>query len=313
MTLAASARVSRFSAPDCAQLRRGIGWYRMSESSTFDRLVSRLSDEERRDLLTRIRSNAEVSEEPLFRPEAVAEPAVDYAVRYRELNPLSRFVIIIRKIFTGRSRDDLVKDIILKGIARKIELGGPGLVSHTRRVFLERMLDELRSLKDAARFFYDVLDRTIEKDKGAFFAFLASLELEEANQRLLTETNPFTYSQTNSLATEPEVRSAVLSAFEDIMASLPEESRRRMYVNVRSLTFLKRLAGFLYDRLFSCFDPTAAGTMESPFVTVREHMADLADVLYSMASPPPSSSWSPSWCSRCGTIWRKRTSTRKKP
>ena len=258
----------------------------MAETSTFERLVSGLSNEERRDLLTKIHNSAQVSEEPLFRPETVEEPPVDYDTRYKELNPLTRLVIIIRRIFTGRSRTELVKDIILKGIARRIELGSPGLVSYTRRVFLVRMLEELRSLRDAARFFYDLLDRTIEKDRSSFYAFLASLELEEQHQKLLGETDPFNYSEVNSLATEPEVRSAVMASYEEVMSSLPDDSRRKMYANVRSLTFLKRLAGFLYDRLFSCFEESPAGTLESPFVTAREQMSELADILYSMAAPP---------------------------
>ncbi len=258
----------------------------MNEASTFDRLVRGLSREERRDLLTRIRGTAEVSDEPMFRPETVREPPVDYSARYRELNPLSRLVILIRRIFSGKPRDELVKELVLKTLARRIELGNPGLVSYSRRVFLGRMLEELKSLRDAARFIYDLLDRTIEKDKGAFYAFLASLELEEQHQRLLSGTDPFQYAQTNSLAGEPEVRAAVWAAYDEILSSIPEDSRRRMYADVRSLTFLKRVAGFLYDRLFACFEEGPAGIPESPFVSARELVSELADGLYSMASPP---------------------------
>ncbi len=258
----------------------------MSEPSTFDRLVRGLSREERRDILTRIRGTAEVSDEPMFRPETVREPPVDYSTQYRELNPLARLVILIRRIFSGKPRDELVKELLLKHLSRRIELGSPGLVSYSRRVFLNRMLAELRDLRDGARFFYDLLDRTIEKDKGAFYAFLASLELEEQHQRLLTETDPFLFAQTNSLAGETEIRAAVWSAFDGILSSMPEESRRRMYVDVRSLAFLKRVAGFLYDRLFSCFEEGITGAQESPFVTARDLMSELADILYSMASPP---------------------------
>lgn len=258
----------------------------MSESSTFDILVRGLSRDERRDLLTRIRGTAEVSDEPMFRPEAVREPPVDYSAHYRELNPLSRLVILVRRLFTGKSRDELVKELVLKSLAHRIELGSPGLVSYSRRVFLNRMLEELKSLRDAARFFYDLLDRTIEKDKGAFYAFLASLELEEHHQRLLSETDPFLYAQTNSLAGEAEIRGAVWSAFDGILATIPEENRRRMYADLRSLTFLKRVAGFLYDRLFSCFEPGPGGVPESPFVSARELMSELSDILYSMAAPP---------------------------
>jgi hypothetical protein len=258
----------------------------MTESSTFDRLASELSTEERRDLLERIQGSSVISDEPFFRLEAVAEAPVDYAARYRELNPFVRFVIFLRRLFTGRSRDDLVKDIILKAVWRHVELGSPGLISYSRRVFLERMLDELKTLRDSARFFYDLLDRTIEKDRSAFYAFLASMELEEAHQKLLMETDPFQYARTNSLATEPEIRAAVTSAFESVISTISEDSRRRMYMDVRSLTFLKRIAAFLYDRLFACFEEGPTGGLESPFVTARDQMVELADALYSMASPP---------------------------
>lgn len=256
----------------------------MSESSTFDSLVRGLSREERRDLLTRIRGNAEVSDEPMFRPETVREPPVDYSAQYRELGPLARLVILVRRLFSGKPRDELVKELLLRHLARRIELGIPGLVSYSRRVFLNRMLAELRDLRDGARYIYDLLDRSVEMDRGAFYAFLASLELEEQHQRLLSETDPFLYAQANSLAGEAEVRAAVWTAFDGILSSMPEDSRRRMYADVRSLAFLKRVAGFLYDRLFSCFE--GAGAPESPFVTARDLMSELADILYSMASPP---------------------------
>lgn len=258
----------------------------MNEVSTFDRLVRGLSREERRDLLTRIRGTAEVSDEPMFRSETVREPPVDYSERYRDLNPFSRLVILIRRIFSGKSRDELVKELVLKTLARRIELGNPGLVSYSRRVFMNRMLEELKTLRDAARFIYDLLDRTIEKDRSAFYAFLASLELEEQHQRLLSGTDPFLYAQLNSLAGEPEVRAAVWAAYDEILSTIPEDNRRRMYVDVRSLTFLKRVAGFLYDRLFACFEEGPSGIPESPFVTARDLVAELADGLYSMASPP---------------------------
>ncbi|HOX12044.1 MAG TPA: DUF5312 family protein [Spirochaetia bacterium] len=258
----------------------------MSEPSTFDSLVRGLSREERRDLLTRIRGTAEVSDEPMFRPETVREPPVDYSAQYRELGPLARLVILVRRLFSGKPRDELVKELLLRHLARRIELGSPGLVSYSRRVFLNRMLAELRDLRDGARYIYDLLDRSVEKDRGAFYAFLASLELEEQHQRLLSETDPFLFAQTNSLAGEPEVRTAVWTAFDGILSSMPEESRRRMYADVRSLAFLKRVAGFLYDRLFSCFEGAGGAAPESPFVTARDLMSELADILYSMASPP---------------------------
>ncbi|HSV56791.1 MAG TPA: DUF5312 family protein [Magnetospirillaceae bacterium] len=255
-------------------------------SETFDRLVRGLSVQERTDLLDRIQASAGISEEPLFRQEAVREPPVDYSTRYNELNSLTRILILFRRIFTGKSRDVLVKEVALRSLARRIEAGYPGLVSYARRVFLGQMLEEMRGLRDAARFFYDLLDRTIEREKGAFYAFLGSLELADQHKRLLTETDPYQLASADAVPEDPEIRIAILATFEDILLSIPEEGRRRMYADVRSLTFLRRVAGFLYDRLFSCFEETPAGLQESSFAVSRELMAELADCLYSMSSPP---------------------------
>lgn len=228
----------------------------MAEQSTFDQLVASLSVRERRELLERIRRGAAVSADPLFSEELFAGGGkVDYEARAGELGLLARLLLFFRRLLSGRSSEEILSSDELRGIARTIEVRSPGLIDHRRALLLEGFLEQLRRLRDSARFFSDILTRSFEKDRGAFVAFLASIELPELHARLLEEADPFAYSQKNSQASESEVRTAVLGAFEDCLDAFTDDKRRAMYRDLRSLLFLRRLGGFLYERLIGLWKP----------------------------------------------------------
>lgn len=261
----------------------------MTERSIFDVLVSELSTDERRDLLERITRGSPLSQEPLYPPSSL--PRVehsDYDSRFSDLNVIARLLLFLRSVFRGKSREELLREDDLKEIARKVAQVFPGLVDLRRGLLLAPLAVVLRRLRDSARFFYDTLDRSIERDRGSFYAFLASLELAEVHQRLLAETDPFQVEPTLPGCGESELRAALLAAFDGILASLDEGGRRAMYSHVRSVLFLKRLSGFLFERLLSTFRPGLGpeGSEAAAFVEVRDLLLDLGDILFSMSSPP---------------------------
>jgi hypothetical protein len=131
-----------------------------------------------------------------------------------------------------------------------------------------------------------VLARSVEKDKGAFIAFLASIEIPEIHARLLAETDPF--ERTSSHSTSAEIRATILESWEDILLSLTEDKRRAMYGDLRSLVFLKRLSGFLFDRLLGLFRPLPDGAPAAAFQDARELLLELGDLLVSVSDPPSS-------------------------
>jgi hypothetical protein len=261
----------------------------MAQRSVFDSLVADLSIDERRDLLERMSRSYAVSEEPLYPDEALAaakKPHVPESVS--EFGLLRRIVLFLRRLFTGRDLEELLEEDELKAIGRSVEARCPGLVDWRRGVLTAAFLEELRRLRDSARFFYDVLDRSFDRDRPSFFAFLASIELPETHGFLLSRTNPFTYAEEHPEAEEGDVRQAVLAEFDEAFVSLPDEKRRRMYQDLRCLIFLKRLAGFLFERLTSLWRQ-APGEEEGPtasFVEVAELLIELGDILFSLRAPP---------------------------
>jgi hypothetical protein len=258
----------------------------MAERSILDDLAAELPVQERRDLLERIAKSAPVSEEPLFKAaEGPRIARTDYASRAASLGFVARLVLALRVMFTGKSRESLLREDELREIARRVEIRSPGLIDRRRHLFLAPVAEELRKLRDAARFFYDLLDRSVEKDKAAFFAFLASIEMPELHRRLVEETDPF---KAPAEAEEAALRVAMLDAFDAAILDMDETGRRAMYRDLRSIIFLKRLSGFLFERLLGTFRPVlgAEGGDAAAFSEARDLFLELGDILVSMSEPP---------------------------
>jgi hypothetical protein len=261
----------------------------------FDNLVAELSSEERSLLLDRIKSVMPVSAEPLYSAQAAPGAADALAIKADELGLLTRFVLFLRGLFSGKSRDELIREDELKEIGRRVELRFPGLIDRRHGLILEPAADALRGLRDAARFFYDALDRSVERDRSAFYAFLASIELPDTHERLLEDADPAAIAaamtETRGDFSEADVRQAAMSAYDLIFSDLSEKGRRAMYQDLRSVLFLKRLSGFLFDRLIGVFREEAgpAGKAAASYFEVRELLLDLGDILFSMSEPPSTS------------------------
>ncbi|HET7838873.1 MAG TPA: DUF5312 family protein, partial [Rectinemataceae bacterium] len=264
----------------------------MPERSIFDTLVSELSAKERRDLLDQLARRSPVSKEPLFVDGSIpGGEAQNYTERLESLGLLARFVLFLRGLFTGKSPEALLRADDLREIARRVEPRFPGLVDTRHGYLLKGFADELKRLRDSARFFYDALDRSVEKDKSSFYAFLASMQIPEVHARLLEKTEPARIEALRPSVTDSEMRSLCLDGFDEAFGELPEDGRRAMYHDVRSLLFLKRLSGFLFERLLGCFRTGGSSlSVESAAVDeARDYLFDLGDILFSMASPPSAS------------------------
>ncbi|MBU0926119.1 MAG: DUF5312 domain-containing protein [Spirochaetes bacterium] len=258
----------------------------MANASTFEALALELSPAERTDLLDRLQSAFTVSTEPLYARAPAAERRIDYRAAYRELGFFTRIILTIRSLLGGGTKEELVKERYLKSIVKSIEAASVGLIEPKRRVLQEAFYRELATLRGAARYFYDLLDRTLEKNRASFFAFLASLEFESVHDELSTETDPYIFAERNSLATDADIKIAIGSALESAISRIGEDQRRLMYKDVKNLHVLKKLSSFLYDRFLGAFQTNAAGLKEMSLYAASDQLAELAAILSSLDQPP---------------------------
>jgi hypothetical protein len=260
----------------------------MSDSDTLERLATRLSLEERHEFLEKLKARSSMSVEPLY--AAVAEEKGEGSGlegQYARLPWYYRLLYFVLSFFKNRPPKELFQEGRIGKLGREIAAAYPLLFDNQRSQLLNGFYDLLESLKTDVRFFFDALDVSVNKDRGSFYAFLASLEMQDIHRRLETETSPGYVTEKNPRKSEAEARQSALHVMEDILSGISEDQRRLMYFNARSLFCLKELASFLYDRVLGAFgnDPRGKGMVCSIFV-VKDMLGTLNNILFSLRSPP---------------------------
>jgi hypothetical protein len=199
-----------------------------------------------------------------------------------------RLFYFVLGFFKGISPVKIFGDSRVEKLGREIDAMAPGLYDYQRNYLLAEFHGHLSDLKEAARFFYNTLDSSVNRDKGSFYSFLGSLELGEIHNRLQTETSPEFAAEKLPNASEAELRQAAFKNMEDAFAGISEDQRNTMYHNTRALSCLKELSSFLFDRILMAFSfESAAGGRVCSANVVREMLESLNNILFSLKQPPP--------------------------
>jgi hypothetical protein len=260
----------------------------MAVSGTFTQLVAELSLEDRLNLLEKISKQSNISKDPLYTENKQPENDIEIEERYVRLPWYYHVWYFVMSLFKAKAPVKLFEEHQLTHLGKHIEAIAPGMFSYQKNNLLPLFHTALNNLKNGARFFFHTFDASVNRDKGAFYAFLGSLEMENIHRCLVAEIDPVSIAQKNPVASESELRSIALRNMENILMSLTTEQKQAMYYDARSLFCLKELSGFLFDRLIMSFsfDPAANGEVCSAGV-VKEQLTTLNNILFSIQEPPP--------------------------
>lgn len=258
----------------------------MEEGSTFNRLVSGLSLEERGNLLSKLSSQSDLSTEPLYLEEK-DNAGFDVKSQYEKMAWYARLWYFLLGLFKSSSPVKVYEDSLIAKIGAAINSKTPGMYNYHEAQLLPEFHRALLNLKDAARFFYSALDVSVNRDKGSFFAFLASLEMAEIHRRLSRDTTPQTLVEKFPASPNSELHQTALRNMEEIFSAITDTERNVMYYNARSLHCLKELSSFLFDRLLMAFsfEPAAQGQVCSAKL-VKEQLINLNNILFSFSQTP---------------------------
>jgi hypothetical protein len=260
----------------------------MEENQHFKRLSSELSLEERQDLLKKLWEKSRMPQEPLYtEKDGVSEETVE--IRYAKLPLLLRILYFIMSFFKSKPPVKIYEDAQVAALGRKIEQkAGPGIYNYQQNLLLSGFLSQMEQLKRAARFFYNALDVSVNRDKGVFYSFLGSLEMNTIHQRLEVQTDPKLLKPDNPGVKDAELRKIGLGLMEETLAAVTEDQRKAMYFNARTLNCLRELAAFQFDRVILAFSPDSQGGGQVCSAgLVRNLLMTLANILSSMTLNPP--------------------------
>ncbi|MDR1863255.1 MAG: DUF5312 domain-containing protein [Treponema sp.] len=258
----------------------------MVENGNLSRLASKLSPEERLELLEKLREQSNISQAPLY-GAGEENGAVDIAAQYARLPWYLQVSYSVLGFFKSRPSFKIFEDHRIAALGRKISYQAPGFYDYRKGVLLPSFYNQLQLLKNSARFFYTALDAGVNRDKGAFYAFLGSLEMAPVHHLLQTNTNPNVIGKNLPDASETEIRQAAFHAMESAIGKITEDSKNAMYFDARSLYCLKKLASFPFERVIAVFqpDPSSNGKICSAAV-VRDLLEDLDHILFSLKVIP---------------------------
>lgn len=252
----------------------------MSEVSVFDRLVSDLESSEKKALLDKIQHSFSEPQEPLITiPED--ETAFNPDEELKKFTLIQRFFLFLQSIFTRKDRYTLIQDILLKKTAFIIEKQASGLIDFHNALYNEQMYNELALLKKHTLFFQEALQSALVKNKHAFFAFLAGLELELVQFKLINETDPFSLWDTGTIENPAAVKHEMRKIATDIFQEISKENKQRVYLDAQSLSALFHLSNHPFDTMLTAFK-----SGKCTFRDLNKYLTPLADLLKALEFTP---------------------------
>ncbi|MFP4114741.1 MAG: DUF5312 family protein [Spirochaetota bacterium] len=256
----------------------------MAAYSVFDKLVAGLSTSERRDMLRRIASSVHLPES-----DEVSEvhAAVDLDESYRKMGLLRRLLVLVVAFFTGRERSSVVESYLLRDLGRAVNARLPHGFDTVQEQLRPGSVEDFRRLSERARRFTGILGRVMGRERRAFIAFLAGLHAPEAQERLVSDTDPFAIGASQPELREQEVKRRALNEIDETTATLSPAIRQRIYTDVRAMHQLMALSSFPFDRILVPFHPVAGGEpVPVPLSRVVEEIARLAGIFEGLRQDP---------------------------
>jgi hypothetical protein len=243
--------------------------------------------DERNDLLKKLTGQSTLSHEPLYDDDKAESPVKTIEAQYQTLPWYEHLLLFVLSFFKNKSAIKVYEDRLISKVGQEIEIKYPGYFNYRNLLLLPLFHKALADLKVNVRFFKDALDAGLNKDRGAFYAFLGSLEMNEVHKRLEEEITPLNLSSKHPEKNESDLKQIAMGLMEDAFAAINEEQRNAMYQHARVLSCLKELSFFLFDRILYAFanDPVSGG-MTCSISVVRDQLATLNNILYSLKMPP---------------------------
>jgi hypothetical protein len=257
----------------------------VDEPSVFDKLVARLSTEERREMLSRIEKSFKV----IDLPEEISEPpeTVDLDESYRVMGFFRRLIVIIIAFLTGRDRLAVVETQLLRDVRRRVAATMPHGFDTAHDQMRPKSVEDFRELARCARHFTGILGRVMGRERSSFVAFLVGLHAPTTQQRLIEETDPFVIGEVYPDSSEHEVKRRSVSALEGILTELQSTTRQKIYSDLRVLHHMMALSSFQYDRFIAAFLPVTGGeAVPVPISRVSQELTRLASIFSGLRVGP---------------------------
>ncbi|MBP5447568.1 MAG: hypothetical protein J6X95_05640 [Treponema sp.] len=254
--------------------------------TTFERLVSLISEDERKALLDKMRPlegdpdarSLESDKDPSMNADEIV---LEENLKHESF--LYRLILWLRSILTSTSKEQLYNDDKIMALFRKLNREYPGLLDYKGALLLGIFYEKLLELKKAAEFFRPYLD-SIYENIGGFYVFLGSIVAPEVTQRMNSEVDPMSLPLEREVT--GELRASFLRKMEDIIKELPSHRRAYLYQCAASVDWLYQFTKLPFERFVSAFGTGLSDSQVARFESVTSELNAFAKILCNGKSMP---------------------------
>lgn len=246
------------------------------ENNSFDRLVSGLTDSERKDMLEKMKATGNSTQSLASEDKYETDDQIPFAQQIKNESIFYRIYLWIKSLIANTSMEILYNEHKISLIARYIDKVSPHLLDNKRGVLLSSFYDKLTELKLCADFFRPYIS-LMEEDENSFLVFLGSLVMPDIETKMNEEVDP--YSIPLSDGPRPEQRMHLLRKMEEVIGSISQEERNLMYYEVRSVEWLKQFSKLPFQRFISLFSTVVEGNYSCSFSVLENEISSFARVL----------------------------------
>ncbi len=254
-------------------------------NSVFDKLISGLTNEERQNLMDKLKTVTVISQEPL----TVKEPdkIQDFEESLSKLTIFERIFIFLKSLFTATEKERVIRDHLIDKLGKTTEKQIPEMINYREKIFTEEFYNEVEHLKLSVSVLKDSVSTALELNKMNFLAFLGGWFLPEIEERFLKETDPWVIEKNMESPAAFEIKREIEFRMENILGSISEEDRRILYRHSRSLHILNTLLKFDFDLIISKFSIQPGKKWKTcRFTDLRKPLGTLSNILFSFKYPP---------------------------
>ncbi len=257
----------------------------MNEVSVFDKLVKNLSQSERQDMLERLRSKATVSEEPIGIEEETDQ--YDISRYYESIGLMQKIFIFLKMVFSGSKREEVILDNLLKKIGVEIIAKKPDIINIKEGNFQQSFFHRIKELEKSARFFSPFLSKIWGTSRIDFIAFLAGMQIERVQLRILEETDPAYIADRSKGIELHELKRLLELNLKENLESITSDEREQLYQDSKVLHVIGLLASFPFDGILSEFGRDEKGEpMSVPARKLVPQLCRLMNILCSFRIGP---------------------------
>ena len=252
----------------------------MDSPNTFDRMVSGISKEERKSLLSKMQSQ-ELSNLPSVEEEEseeiiVDEEQPDLETSLKKESIFFRFWIWLKAMIKSDSVQNIYNTELISDMAAKLQRDTPNLIDYKRKYLLETFYNSLVEVKHCIDFFKPYVER-YQEDDGAFLVLMGSLIMPGVENEIGTHVDPYTMPFDRQIT--GELRVSLIHKMDDILKDLPAQERAVMYSGARAMEWLKAFVKLPVESLLAKFTHIADGTDTCAFSAVDSDIAQCARIL----------------------------------